>query len=219
MRCNFPGAKGVLAVLLEDDPTPLPPQGSASEEGSDEDLDSARDVFTDATIGHELDQGSPASYIKLWSRFERARNRDRIKVANNTYLTRSGRDYENSSIGLRLHNTDVIRFFPDNSLQVNTGGWSTRTTLDRINGWLPDGWSVYTRKGDWFWYNSNQPESSMEHRGGLGRLLQPFSNGDVIDGTGKLRPLLPAKAMPAKREYVARGRRPLRNYFNPDPPA
>lgn len=73
------------------------------------------------------------------------------KVANNTYAIR--RDHD---IALRLHDTDVVTFHPDGSITLNTGGWYTMTTKERMNGALPKapwdsgtgGW-VYSVKGEW----------------------------------------------------------------------
>lgn len=61
------------------------------------------------------------------------RNRESRKVANNTYLQRRA----DGSIAVMLHSTDVVKFFPDGSVKVNTGGWDSNTTRDRINTWSP----------------------------------------------------------------------------------
>lgn len=74
-----------------------------------------------------------------------ARSRETRKVANNTYLERLAED----EIGLRLHNTYVLRFKPDRTI-YNTGGWYTVTTKDRINGFGPGG--VYSTRGTWFYH-------------------------------------------------------------------
>lgn len=53
------------------------------------------------------------------------------KVDNNTYLQDNG-----GSVGLRLHDTQVVMFYP-NYAQLYTGGWYTPTTKDRINNYAP----------------------------------------------------------------------------------
>ena len=50
------------------------------------------------------------------------------KLANNTYLEKR----EDGSIAIRLHSTDVVTFRPDGSTVLNSGGWFTSTTKDRI---------------------------------------------------------------------------------------
>lgn len=48
---------------------------------------------------------------------------------------------------IRLHGTDVVTFHADGGFTLDTGGWNTMTTRDRMNGWLPAGYTVYTRQG------------------------------------------------------------------------
>lgn len=67
----------------------------------------------------------------------------RRKVANNTYLER-----HDGYIGLRLHNTTIIRWYPNGRTTLTAGGWETPTTKDRINTWA----SIYINsyQGDWY---------------------------------------------------------------------
>jgi hypothetical protein len=80
----------------------------------------------------------------------------RKKLANNTYAERrgfrvydaqpdNGESEERPRIAIRLHGTDILTFWPDGSFRVNNGGWSTMTTHQRINDYIPDGWVVYGR--------------------------------------------------------------------------
>jgi len=48
---------------------------------------------------------------------------------------------------IRLHDTDILQFLPDGSILIDTGGWNTPTTRDRINTYLPADWRVYTDRG------------------------------------------------------------------------
>jgi len=68
----------------------------------------------------------------------------RRKVTNNTYLERRDGD----RIALRLHAIDVLTFAPDGTVTLDTGGWRTVTTKDRIN--YLDGIRVYSDRGRWF---------------------------------------------------------------------
>ena len=70
--------------------------------------------------------------------------RDSRKVDNNTYLERLSPD----EIGVRLHNTYVVRYFRNGSVTIHSGGWHTVTTKDRINSYSPA--SVTQRKYEWF---------------------------------------------------------------------
>ena len=66
------------------------------------------------------------------------------KLENNTYLKRRGV----GAIAVRLHSTDIITLYADGSLRICMGGWNTMTTKDRLNGFLPHPWRVWshTRK-------------------------------------------------------------------------
>lgn len=75
---------------------------------------------------------------------EMLKGRDRRKVGNNTYVEK-----RDGAVALRLHNTDIITE-ADGVLTVNTGGWKTHTTKDRLNAYLPGG-GVYQKRGLWYW--------------------------------------------------------------------
>jgi hypothetical protein len=51
-------------------------------------------------------------------------------------------------IAVRLHNTDVVRIYPDNSHALFTGGWRTVTTKDRINKYSRA--HLFTVRGAWY---------------------------------------------------------------------
>jgi len=66
------------------------------------------------------------------------------KIGNNTYevlLTNGDRI-------IRLHNTNVITYKPDNTVILDSGGWLTPTTKDRINQYSP--YKISQRKNIWF---------------------------------------------------------------------
>jgi len=76
------------------------------------------------------------------------RNRESRKYANNTYWQRRG-----ENIALKLHNTDIVTLYPNGDMSLNTGGWYTITTKERINRVLPRVFSLYQDKGRWFLRN------------------------------------------------------------------
>lgn len=71
--------------------------------------------------------------------------RESRKIGNNTYAERLGPD----AIGIRLHRTHVVILSPVRVV-LNSGGWHTNTTKDRINTFLPGGWHVEQEKGRWY---------------------------------------------------------------------
>lgn len=97
-------------------------------------------------------------------------NRQSRKVGNNTYVENLG----DGVIGVRLHSTHVV-IFSDHRLVLNTNGWRTVTTKDRINVYLPGGWFVEQK--DYYWY-------LCQHiRVGDGDAVRrvPFYDGVTID--------------------------------------
>ena len=72
------------------------------------------------------------------------RNANRRKIGNNTYAE----ILHDNSVGIMLHSTYVVKIHPDNTYTLQTGGWQTVTTKDRINQYSPV--RVYQRKYEWF---------------------------------------------------------------------
>jgi hypothetical protein len=73
------------------------------------------------------------------------RGRGRGKLANNTYLVRG----ENNSYCVRLHSTNIVCFYPDGAIELNSGGHQTVTTKARMNEVLPPGWGVSQKNFEW----------------------------------------------------------------------
>jgi hypothetical protein len=70
---------------------------------------------------------------------------ERPAPKSNGKTTRVIRGEENDWIGIKLHRTIVIKHFKDGSIELNSGGWNTRTTRDKINTYSPPEISVYTK--------------------------------------------------------------------------
>lgn len=71
--------------------------------------------------------------------------RPRLRLANNTTLeartipsepTESGTRWIRQAYAIRLHGTDVVTFMPDDSIRLDSGGWQTPTTRERIGSAL-----------------------------------------------------------------------------------
>lgn len=70
------------------------------------------------------------------------------KYANNTYLQRRGAD-----IALLLHATDIVTWKPNGDTVLDSGGWRTVTTKERMNRVID---LIITQKqGRWFMLNGN----------------------------------------------------------------
>lgn len=70
---------------------------------------------------------------QLESMLTNKRNPNAKKIANNTWLNK----HEDGSFAIRFHQTDIVIFYPDGSLKLNTGGYPTRTTRERMQDWCP----------------------------------------------------------------------------------
>lgn len=51
---------------------------------------------------------------------------------------------------LRFHRTDILTFDRNGLVTINTGGWRTVTTKDRLNKFLPEGFHVAQRARQWY---------------------------------------------------------------------
>lgn len=89
--------------------------------------------------------GSINSYEKAAKFLAGGKNPNSRKHANNTWIERRG-----ENIAVRLHNTDVVTYKPDGGFMLDTGGWHTVTTKDRINGYAPGRVRVYSDKSVWY---------------------------------------------------------------------
>jgi hypothetical protein len=74
----------------------------------------------------------PSNYaVAYWQGSEalaHARGKEK-KLAGNTYLYRIDRD----RLGIRLHNTTIVEIHADGTFTLNSGGWLTAVTMDRIS--------------------------------------------------------------------------------------
>ena len=67
------------------------------------------------------------------------------KLAHNTYVEQDG----DGSIGVRFHATRILTFHPDGSFTVNTGGYHTVTTKQRLNALMPNGYRIFSERYAW----------------------------------------------------------------------
>lgn len=75
-------------------------------------------------------------------------DRNTVRLCGNNTLSYS---YPNGDKAWSLHGTEVIRISKNGqTVTLNSGGWKTSTTKDRINSFLPSGVSLYQNKGQWF---------------------------------------------------------------------
>jgi len=69
------------------------------------------------------------------------------KLENNTYLD----TLEAGNFGVKLHNTYIVIVSPDETYELNSGGYRTVTTKDRINKYAPV--RIWQERGIWYLYD------------------------------------------------------------------
>jgi len=67
-------------------------------------------------------------------------------VGNNTLCL----EYKDGTVAYRLHNTNVVTIKKNGDVILNTGGWWSATTKERINKYIPIDQSIAQR--DFVWY-------------------------------------------------------------------
>lgn len=101
-----------------------------------------------AKLAWTPDFTAPSSifYKAKWAT-ERGRGGSR-KIGNNTYLeliAEPNDEDDSGKVCVRLHQTAIVCYNQDGSINFDTGGWGTRTTMSRLNALLP--MQVWTQKG------------------------------------------------------------------------
>jgi len=82
-------------------------------------------------------------------------NRQERKIGNNTYAEIE----HDRSISVRLHGTDVVRFYANGLVKLNSGGWRTHTTKQRINKYSPV--KIFQKNFEWFLSDGRPFEDNM----------------------------------------------------------
>ena len=67
------------------------------------------------------------------------------KLSHNTYVEEDS----DGSIGVRFHATRILTFHPEGTFTVNTGGYRTVTTKQRLNALLPCGYRIHSERYAW----------------------------------------------------------------------
>lgn len=68
-------------------------------------------------------------------------------IANNTVEF-----YRGVERAIRLHHTDIVVFRPNGDIVLNSNGWRTPTTKDRMNKFI---WPWYISQSNKIWHISN----------------------------------------------------------------
>lgn len=83
------------------------------------------------------------TYAEAKSKFDKCLNKDRgYKLAGNTRIQKRGHAF-----AIRLYDTDIVIIRPDGNYRLNSGGWRTMLTKDRMNSVLPC--CIWQQNGVW----------------------------------------------------------------------
>jgi len=85
-------------------------------------------------------------------------------------------DFEDGGYIIRFHQTNIVNKKPNGNIVLNTDGWRTLTTKERINWFLPHGIHLYQENFKWFLYIETDN----------GNKIQPFYDGIEITPTGEI---------------------------------
>jgi hypothetical protein len=103
------------------------------------------------------------------------------RVCNNTWVEK---DSINGALYLRFHRTRIVKWYTDGTglIGLNTGGWETATTKDRINRAAPI--RIFSKRGKLFFILN-----TIEYEFHDGMIIYPdgstnatVSNSNVLDG-------------------------------------
>lgn len=101
------------------------------------------------------------------------------KVGNNTWARLVDPDAgDRSAVAIRLHSTDVVTISPDGVVTLDSGGWRTVTTKDRMNSFGPRA-RVFSKRGVWMLSLHNVAPTGSEFADGLlaDTVAVPFHDG------------------------------------------
>ena len=80
---------------------------------------------------------------------------------------------------IRLHLTDIMTFKPNGDIVLNSGGWQTVTTKERMNKFLPSGWYLTQSKNVWYLGRGRWDDPDREE--------YVYQDGTTILGTGGVK--------------------------------
>lgn len=98
-----------------------------------------------AQFKHSITSHAMAAEVFATARKNRQGN---VVLGNNTLL-REIRATDSTDYAIRLHDTNVVTFLEDGRIFLNTGGFYSLTTADRMNAFTPWNVRINRRKGDY----------------------------------------------------------------------
>lgn len=136
-----------------------------------------------------LTQFTDTTYAGALAFIAGGKSKQTRKVANNTYLA----IIDDTTVGLVYHRTTVVAYKADGTFVIDTGGWHTMTTKQRIHAFSPA--RCGTHKGELALWHASDPKTPLRDR----KCSKRKYGG--CDGTG----LVPDRCYPRwDRDYSVR---------------
>jgi len=88
-------------------------------------------------------------------------------------------DKEDGSRALEYHQTEIVTVMPNGNIKLNSGGWQTQTTKDRMNNFSLYGLRVFQK--DSRWYVTTMTGEKYDFADGM--VFSP--EGDLIEPGGR----------------------------------
>jgi hypothetical protein len=107
-------------------------------------------------------------------------NRDEKKIRYATWAVR-----DHGGVGIKHHSTVVIKYAPSGTITLDTQGWHTPTTKERLNNWLPRNWGVYQENHVWYLWHRGEAEYRFKP-GPENKQTWTFEDGMQILADGKV---------------------------------
>lgn len=86
-----------------------------------------------------------SSYQQALELLNSGRNKTNKKIATNTFLILNPED---QSISVKLHDTDIVKYYKNGIIELNSGGWRSMTTKDRLQAYSPA--DISNEKNQWY---------------------------------------------------------------------
>ena len=112
-----------------------------------------------------------------------AKTRRARKLAHNTWLIVDVEKPE-EGIAIQYHRTEIVTFYSDGSIRLNTNGHTTSTTKERMNAFLPKGITIF--QSCFAWYVVTE-EGTFEFEDGMVVSYDGFTDAKVADVEGDRR--------------------------------
>lgn len=143
-----------------------------------------REEYANGLTAKITSQGQFQVYVGLFKRVGKSKMR---KIANNTYRIET----ERGGYKIRLHDTDIFECIPLRNggvvYKLDSGGWHSKTTKDRISDHLQDRLGVGMYQKNWEWYIGDYGDSEpILYHDGI-TLEYDYKDGKIKEYTKELQ--------------------------------